>query len=878
MTHPDLDLGGPWTLEGLAEDGKTPLVLPATVPGMVHLDLLASKLIPDPFWRDQAEACQWVEKRHWRYTRRFHIEESGARAWQGAVLHFEGLDTYACVTLNGQVLGESDNMFRPFEFPVEGALRPGENTLAVEFTPYTEKIAGKPLDRYPAAFHISDRLHVRRMQCTYYWDWVNRFVSCGIWRAVSLRVCRPVRLTDFFVQTTALDSQGAEILVQAEWSAQGLGTVWALLEVEDPRNHSVHRQRMPVMGNMFRQRISIIHPELWWPNGQGAQPLYRAKIRVEDENGALLDERRVPFGIRTIRLERLLDSPGSAEEARTRELRAHLDAPEKDATQPGESFRFLVNGAPIFMRGGNWVPADPFPSRVDAPWHEKLILKAKDAGYNMLRAWGGGIYEDEGFFDACDRHGILVAQDFQFACGTYPEDDPDFLEKLPAEAEHIIRRLRGRTCLAWWIGNNENGMHHASDSPAMPGRITADRILEPLLARLDPLRPFMSTSPFGGAKNTFRTVGDSHFAGWKHDFLDGDQRDYRERIDRTGRFQSECALPGAPPLAEALKFMTEADVFEPSRKLWEYHTKFNPHTPPGKQSIHFWVEALARGLFGVPEDSRLWYASLEYVQYEWVRLSLEAARRNQGYTWGMLFWMFNDCWPASGWSQLSYGGVPKAGWYGFKRAAAPMLLSMVKRDGKLQVWVTSDHPVPLAGTHHVHFRAWAGSPVELHAKSVAIPPGKSTCLLEMGKGASTEVDLSQGVLTAEIRGARLIIPETHEGIYGVSPKCDPQRAGENVVSTGQTCLEVKPAWYFDGMPHEMVLPKTELTVQCHGGGAHGALEISSPSHARVVTLSGDAEWEDNYFDLTAGECRRVDFRNAKGKLTAQAWNSDAVDV
>jgi beta-mannosidase len=836
-------LDGTWQVDGQGPDGAAPLSLPGSVPGMVHTDLLAAGRIPDPFWRDQAEQCQWVETWRWSYSRTFDLPAGCGTAW--AELEFGGLDTYAEITLNGTCLGTTANMLIPHRFEVGALLRPTGNELKVSFTPYQQMIAGKSLD-YPAAFFTSDRLHVRRMQCTFHWDWVNRFVSFGIWRPVTLSSYTGACLRDLFVHTHAIGRTSAAVVVEFEVERRAAAATAATVEITDPAGLTVWRDTLTVNAATSRLTADIAEPQLWWPHGYGAQPLYRCRVQLRGADGTVVDGRETTFGIRTARIEQLSDQSGTPEWQQTMATRQApwpgSDGGNGDA--PGKSFTLIVNGERIFCKGGNWVPADPFPARISPAHYDRLIRLARDGNLNLLRCWGGGIYEPPAFWDACNRYGVMISQDFMMACGAYPADDADFMAKLRVEIPAAVRLLRNHPSLVWWAGDNENGMHHDFDDAKAPYAVIAAQISGPACRDLDPSRTFLPSSPFGGRKNTSITIGDSHFSAFFDNDLrfvaQSDMSDYRERINIVGRFMSESAMCGAPPLRSLLKFMTAADLADPAKRMWEFHTKDNPHKPAGQTITLFgMLERLAETILGPASDLRDKIRRMEYIHYEWVRLVVEAARRSKWYCGGIQFWMYNDCWPASGWSMVDYYGFPKAGWYAMKRASQPVIAAIERTGNGYRVWVCNDRLTPVSGTLHLRVQPWTGAPRWSASLAVEVGANASRAVHELADAALPGLG-NDAILTADLTAA--------DG--------------------------TDRAFYYPGMPHEMVLPPAALTVlRREASATAGTVTVSTDHYARVVTLDADLEFSDNYFDLLPGEQKTVRWSGAAaGDIPVTCWN------
>jgi len=816
------------------------------VPGHVHPALQAAGRIPDPFWRDQADQCQWVERWCWEYSRSFDLPAGFDPAW--AELEFAGLDTYANIRLNGQSLGQTGNMFIPHRFEIGRPLRPVGNELAVRFAPYQTMVAGKRLD-YPAAFFTSDRLHVRRMQCTFHWDWVHRLVSFGVWRPVTLTSYASACIRDLFASTEAISKTSAALRIELDVERRSGDAPSAAITLTGPTGEVVWTRQVTARDTPTRLVADIADPQLWWPHGYGEQPLYRCQVVLTGADGTVLDTRETTFGVRTTRIEQLVDKPGSPEWERTMATRRApwpgTDGGNGDA--PGRGFTLVVNGERIFCKGGNWVPADPFPSRLTPARYDRLIRLAREGHLNLLRCWGGGIYEPEAFWDACDRYGVMISQDFMMACGQYPADDPEFMDRLRLEIPAAVRMLRNHPSLVWWAGDNENGMHHDEDDATAAYAVVAHDISGPACRALDPDRPFLPTSPFGGRKNTSITIGDSHFSAFfdntLHFVAHSDMADYRERIGIVGRFMSESAACGAPPMRSLLKFMTAADIADPSRRLWEYHTKDNPHKPAGETITLFgMLERMAEQILGPANGIEGKVRRMEYLHYEWVRLVVEAARRAKWYCSGIQFWMYNDCWPASGWSLVDYYGFPKAAWYAMKRAAQPVIASIEDGTGGLRIWVSNDSLAPVKGTLAISIRPWQGRARWRARVPFRVGPNENRIVRELR--------------TADLAGlgkdALLVAEIAHPG------------GNDRAV-------------FYPGMPREMVLPPVTLDITREGNGTEGRITLAASGYARVVSLDADLDFSDNYFDLLPGERRTITWHTPDGTppgdIPVTCWNA-----
>ena len=811
----EISLNGKWLLTGKDASGK-PIELPVQVPGYVHPTLEDAGLIPSVFWRDNARQCQWVEKVEWTFSHTFEIPAK--QDLSRAELHFGGIDTYADIYLNNKHIGATENMFVPLRISVAKNLKHGRNDLKVVIHPYASMLHGKRLD-YPSAFD-STRVHVRRVQCTFLWDWVERFVSAGIWKEVKLVFPEAATIGDVFVYTQEIAPTSASLVLNLQThSAIQLGCRFAV-KLEDPDGQVVWNQSGRVVSPSITLQADLPNAQLWWPNGYGEQPLYRAIFTLSSAKGVLLDRKTVRFGIRTVRFECLRDQPGSPEEDRTTRLRQFLK--HTDNPYPGEGFTLLVNGTRIFCKGGNWVPPTPFPGSLPPSHNENLVRLAAEAGMNILRVWGGGEYETEEFYDCCDRYGVMVMQDFMLSCADYPEDDPQFVENLRQEVHANLLALRNHCSIVCWTGNNENCDGFDWDDPKMTDRALLDEVFRPELATLDPTRPFRPGSPWGGLKNSDYTVGDCHDSWW----WTGAEKITPQHFSLVPRFSTEYPNGGYPLPTVMRKFLADSDLQEPDGEMLEYHIKNNPFFDKlGWPTVHGRLIRNAQVILGKGETAEQELFHRAFLQYEWVRLVIEGMRRAKWYNSGVLFWMYNDCWPALGYALVDYYGRPKPGWFAAKRAFAPVVASIAQENGLLVFSVLNDSPQPRKLTAKV---------LEANALTGIV---KKRQQLTISLTTHENLEVLQQPVPNEDHHTIFFLELWEDGI-----RLDRARWNAGWLSQ----LETTPArlsWKRAG---------NTITVRCQKGIALG------------VTFDGAFVPEDNCFDLLPGEERTIRLRPPYG--------------
>lgn len=744
------------------------------------------------------------------------MEKRRTNEWVELV--FEGLDTVAEIELNGKFLAKTENMFHPHSFEVTANLKNGKNHLKIHFPAHHKTIEGFPLDQYISVF-AADRVFTRKMQCSFGWDWVPRLVSVGPWRPVKLIRYSHAKIKSHHFRSVDLTDKQVKILCSVQVEKNQSQATKGILKIKDPQGLKVLLLKGVERKGVIDFEGTIQNPQRWWPHGHGDPSLYSCEIQLLNADGKVLDRRIFKRGFRTIEIEELPD-------------------------QRGSTFTIKINGRRIFAKGGNWVPADPFPSAVTPQKYQHLLTLAQESGCNMIRAWGGGIYEQEPFWEACDQLGLMVSQDFLFGCAVYPERDLAFRRQLEIEFRWAIEHLRDHASLILWCGDNEGGLNH-SDEGDFPGRIISREITEPLCKFLDPDRPFVPTSPFRGKPtNNSEDVGDCHRTmWWDESFLISDMRDYRERAHALqGRFYSESATMGSVSYRTLLKFMSPGDVDDPSATILKIHTRNCLYGPSQiDPSLHF-LSSLEKGatlLYGGEKKRSDLIPKMAYLQYEMNRLTIESLRKRLWDCSGILFWMFNDCWPALGWSAVDYYGIPKAGWYGMKSAFRPVVVSLERKGNQIFVFLSNDRNETYTGDLWVRLQPFSGKATWTKKISCTLDPLTSKPVLLFSE---KEVPLTnQNVLVVD----------------WVSKK------------------SYDRALYFAGMPKEAQFQEAGLTSSLVNRKGENFIEISSQNYARVVTLEGDAAFEDNYFDLLPGEKRMIRYRRigkSKEKIQISCWN------
>ena len=666
MKH--LDLTGAWTLR---RDGQKKTI-PATIPGCVHTDLLAVGEIEDPFYRDNEDRLQWIGETDWIYERSFAAEDLAGAA--RVLLRCEGLDTLATVLVNDVEVGRADNMYRTWEFDIRAVLKPGRNKLSVRFDSAMRYLERRNQERklpgWTAPHEPRGRAWLRKEPCNFGWDWGPVLVTAGIWRTIGVVAYDTARLADVVIRQdhTHKETVGLDVQVSTEVLAAA-----APLEAQVRVSYKggvVSSTRVKLQQGVGLAHLQVKNPQLWWPNGMGEQPLY--EVTVDLFHGAeALDHSTRRIGLRTLRLDRHADTWG-------------------------ESFQFVVNGVPFFAKGANWIPADAFVTRMTRVEYARLIKAAAVANMNMLRCWGGGIYENDAFYDLCDEYGLCVWQDFMFACSVYPTFDDAWLANVRVEAEQNVRRLRHHPALALWCGNNEleQGLvadqwddHHMSWSDY--GKLF-DAVLPEVVHALDPDRDYWPCSPHTpppGDRKDYNdpTRGDGHLWSVWH----GKQpfEWYRTAFHRF------CSEFGFQSFTEPR--MTATYTAPEDRNVTSYVMEKHQRSGVGNTLIMHYMLDWYRMPVGF--DNTLWLSQIQ--QGMSIKYAVEHWRRNRPRCMGALYWQLNDCWPVASWASIDYAGRWKALHYMARRFYASVLVSGLEDPaaGTVAVHLANDQMRPFKG-------------------------------------------------------------------------------------------------------------------------------------------------------------------------------------
>ena len=778
----------------------------AQVPGCIHTDFLRHKLIPDPFWGSNELDLQWMEHQDWKYRTTFTLKRGTLEA-EHIDLVADGLDTFATVILNGEVIARTENMFTGYRFPVKDRLREGGNELEIRFAspmPYIVKC--KEGDHQAESNDpVGGCSYVRKQQCQFGWDWGPRLVTAGVYKNIGLECWSASRIDSLRIAQTHRN-----------------GTVKLRIhpEIEGKKAGAQFRSRLMLAGKVVAEvkglDINVPDPQLWWTNGLGKQPLYDLEVELLGDGG-VIDRVSRRIGLRTIELDR------------------HAD-------QWGESFQFLVNGVPIFAKGANWIPAHSFVTVPDRAFYDDLLASAAAAHMNMMRVWGGGIYEMDDFYDLCDEKGIIVWQDFMFACALYP-GDRHMLSLIKDEAEYQVKRLSHRASLGLWCGNNEIEQAPRDILKTKARKKAYEdifyKVLPAAVEKYDGVTPYWPSSPHNpegwekGHNN--ERAGDSHFWDVWH------ARHPVKRYEEKGfRFCSEFGMQSysSPEVAATFCPPEQFNVFSPSM---ENHQK----NAAGNQIILDYVSRRYR----FPKD----YATLAYLsqlnQAYCMKVGIEHFRRSMPRTMGALYWQINDCWPVFSWSSVEFGGDWKALHYEAKRFFAPALISAHvpgdERAGKGNYLISSIHDVNIYTVYDAPQAArgetkWAlyhldGRIVKRGSKSVTLNYGES--ILQQKLDFAPEI--------AKFKAGNLVLRVWLE-------------INRKIVSQNTVFLTA---------PRNMDLPRAPIEINVvDSGPGEFEIEFISPVFQYQVQFAipgSKHRATDNYFDLYPDIPHRVEVKFTK---------------
>lgn len=795
----------------------------ATVPGTVQTDLLADKLLPDPFYRDNEARVQWVGLADWQYQTTFTVDKA-TLARDHVDLVFDGLDTFADVYLNGNKLIAADNMFRRWRVPVKSALHVGNNTLEVRLyspikrlLPWLLKQPYALPGEFDSAFGDEPKgkqtaNYVRKAAYQYGWDWGPRIVTEGIWQPVHLDSWNALRVDDFHIEQKYVSAEAAQVAAQFDLDADVSKPLHVSVDAIGPDGQTVVHVEQDVTVDPGTNQISvplrIAHPKRWYPAGYGAQDMYTFKASIRDAGGELYSAQHAT-GLRTIELRR-----------------------GKDAW--GKSFAFVVNGIPVFGKGADMIPFDSFPTRATDAQMERVLQSARDANMNMVRIWGGGYYMPDRFYELTDRLGLLVWQDFMFG-GAIPPHDAAFVDNTREEAIEQVKRLRDHPSIALWCGNNEvqTGWDSWSDrlalkkaiSPEERERIVTGMVnlfsntLRNVVTQYDNTVPYWASTPSTDYESDANVLDDGDYHYWN--VWSGEAKPVTEYLNITPRFQSEYGLQSFPDMRTIRAFAQSADM-QPESTVMRAHQKFDSGN--GNKRLMLYITRS----YGDPKDFPSFVYLSQVMQAEGIQLAAEHLRASRPQSMGSMYWQLNDVWPGASWASIDYFGRWKALQFHARRFYAPLMIAALRNNGDTTVSLVSDLTAPKPLSWRMRVMDFSGHVLHEDTQSVTVAALASTKV-----GSYADADLLKGA-----------DPHTTFAVFQLLD-------GDHVVSQNLV--------FFDEAK-QLALPLPQIRTSFEAGSDGYTLTLTTDTLARNVWISFgdlDADVSDNAFDLLPGQSKTV---------------------
>lgn len=808
--------------------------LNATVPGTVHTDLLNNEKIEDPYYRTNEKDLQWIDKVNWEYKTSFHVDKETINN-ENIEIIFDGLDTYADVYLNESRILSADNMFRTWKVDCKNLLKEGENSLHIIFYSPTQKGLelyekfGIPL---PANNDQAENgglgnnkvsVHTRKAGYHYGWDWGPRFVTSGIWRSIEINAWDTAQIDNSYIVTRHIKNNTAQLTAEATINLSTEGNYKLITKLN---SKAVAKNEVMLQKGIqqIKSDFKIKNPKLWWPVGLGDAHLYTItqELYLEDK---LIESKDTKTGIRTVKLVQ-----------------------KEDADKNGRSFYFEVNGVPVFGKGANYIPNDLFLPRVTLDDYETVINSAVEANMNMLRVWGGGIYENDEFYELCDEKGMMVWQDFMFACSMYP-DTPELQESIKQEAVDNVQRLRNHPSIVLWCGNNEIEVawseydHNRGwggwrrEYPrkqqnkiwAAYEKIFHDILPEVVSSETD-LIDYWKSSPSAGPEQVATDEtrsGDNHYWGVWHK-----QHPFSEFNKFISRFMSEYGFQSFPEFSTVKKYTIESD--------WDIESEvMAAHQRSGIGNLR--IKQYMESHYKDPKNFESFLYVSQLLQAKGIKEALEAHRRNMPYCMGSLFWQINDCWPVASWSSMDYYKNWKAQQYMTKKAFAPIFVSPKITDNTVEFYIVSDKLKAQKAVLEITSMDFNGHIISSKKKNISIQENTS--------------DIYD---TIEINSL-LKEHQKHEVVVLSQVLVKNKIVSENIN-------------YFKE-PKDIKLLKPEIII-AHNTSKDGKIQLTLCSKTLVkdvfITLDGSSiKLSDNYFDLLP---------NIDKTITIEAENFDKSKV
>ena len=776
---------------------------PATVPGNIYSDLIDNSIIEDPFTGDNEFKLQWVSDSTWIYQTRFDVSSTILNK-ENIDLNFEGLDTYAQVYLNDSLILSSKNAFRNYKVPVKDFVLLN-NSLSIKFTPTHIK---EEIEKNKLGYTLPEgrRIFTRKAQFQYGWDWGPSLNTIGIWKGVSLNAWNDAKIEHVYLKKKSYTKDQAKITAKITLSDPPKEPTLIVLSIAG-KDFSLPIQA----GNEkkeFDVPLTIDNPKFWWPHNLGEPYLYEVDIKLR-KGAVVTDNLKVNHGVRNVSLI-------------------------SDDDQYGQSFYFMINGIPVYMKGANYIPQHSLQNRVTNAHYENLLQDVVDANMNMLRVWGGGIYENNIFYDLCDRKGILVWQDFMYACAMYPGDEP-FLRNAEKEAEDQLLRLRNHPSIVLFCGNNENseGWHRwgwqNGKTKAQKDKIWADylklfdSILPNQVAKYTDVDYWESSPKYGRGNPKYQSEGDAHDWWVWHDAYP-----FEHFEDFVPRFMSEFGFQSFPS-ADVMKFINQSDDIQIDTKAIRSHQKHHR----GFELIDLYM---GRDYL-IPDNDEDYIFLSQLVQARGMRIGIEAHRRAKPYNMGTLYWQLNDCWPGISWSSIDHFGNWKALHYEAKDAFEDVLISFERHNDRVDVYIVNDLITSLDESLEMKLIDFDGNVLWSASKQIKVPSSSSNLVNSFSINSGLTSKWNQVLLRVNFGNSK--------------------------------------STYFFVKPKELALKNNEIEFDVEKVSGGYLISMSSISLQKEVMLSTSAKghFSQNYFDLHPNEIKQVLFKTEASSVGKLLFNS-----
>jgi beta-mannosidase len=792
---------------------------PATVPGCVHTDLIDNKKIEDPFYRVNEKNDQWIGEKDWEYKTTFIVDKSTLEQ-ENIRMVFKGLDTYADIYINDSLILKTDNMHREWTLDCKNILVEGKNTIRICFNSVFKVNIPKYLNSpfKLQAWMNNDQsdiwlsVYTRKAGFHFGWDWGPRLITCGIWRPISLESWSNGRISDIQIIQKSVSPKIAKIIAVFEIESDKDQS--ATLSVNLQHKSLVSQKQLLKKGlNSIPVEFEITNPKLWWSNGLGKPNMYAFDCNIKSDN--LNDTKTVRAGIRSLKIVR-------------------------DSDENGKSLYVLLNGVPVFMKGASYIPLNNFQNKVNTEKYEYYIQSAVASNMNMLRVWGGGIYEDDYFYDLCDKNGILVWQDMMFACGMFPMNK-EFIETVQVEISQNIKRLRNHPSIALWNGNNENeiswygwgwkNQYNDNDQKTYQANLRKlfYDIVPNAIYKSDTTRYYHPTSPNSNYNDIPISMGDVHYWDTKGD---APLESYNKVI---GRFMSEYGFQSYPEISTIDKFTQDWERNKKSEVLFAHNRAKDDNTRDPNFGNEV-IEKKMKSYYPIPENFESYIYMSQLLQAKASKIAIEAHRRNKPFCMGSLYWQINDCWPAVSWSSIDFYGNWKAAQYTIRDVFKTVITPVIIEENKLRVYIVSDSLNMIDGKLTIRLKLLSGEPVFAMDKDVKVTANSSKVYYEIDPELMLKnVDKENVVLS-------------------VSLEANNHKVSENL-------------FYF--VPEKMLklkIPTISTTVVPEKEGC--ILILKTDVLAKNIYLNDkgiEGSYTDNYFDLLPGETKKVYFKPSNKK-------------